>query len=68
MHLNGVNVGNSEKNLDPRGGLPPPRGNIHVYYKNIQRSSLKPHGQSKPNFMSFERQILPKMGKWTVGR
>ena len=45
-------VGNSEKNLDPRVGLPPPRGNIHVYYKNIQRSSsLKPLGQSKPNFI-----------------
>ena len=49
---NGLKVGNSEKNLDPRGGLPPPWGNIHVYYKNIQRSSsLKPHGQSKPNFI-----------------
>ena len=32
--------------------LPPPRGNIHVYYKNIQRSSsLKPLGQSKINFI-----------------
>ena len=33
-------------------GLSPPWGNIHVYYKNIQRSSsLKPLGQSKPNFI-----------------
>ena len=32
--------------------LPPPRGNIHVYYSDIQRSSsLKLLGQSKPNFM-----------------
>ena len=32
--------------------MPPPRGNIHVYYHNIQTSSpLKPLGQSKPNFM-----------------
>ena len=33
-------------------GLPPPRGNIHVYYHNIQRSSsLKALGQSKPKFI-----------------
>ena len=31
--------------------LPPPRGNMHVYYSDIQRSSLKLLGQSKPNFM-----------------
>ena len=49
---NGLKVGNSEKKLDPGVGLSPPRGNIHVYYKNIQRSSsLKPLGQSKPNFI-----------------
>ena len=48
---NGLKVGNSEKNWTPGVGLPPPRGNIHVYYKSIQRSSsLKPLGQSKPNF------------------
>ena len=35
---------------DPRAGLPSP-GNIHVYYHNIQRSSLKPYGQSKTNIM-----------------
>ena len=41
-----------EKKLTPGAGLPPPRGNIHVYYHNIQRSSsLKPFGQSKPNVM-----------------
>ena len=33
------------------------RGNIHVYYHNIQRSSLKPFGQSKPNVMwSIQRK------------
>ena len=31
--------------------MPPPRGNIHVYYHNIQISSLKPLCQFKPNFM-----------------
>ena len=32
--------------------LPMPLGYIHVYDNNIQTSSsLKPHGQSKPNFM-----------------
>ena len=31
--------------------MPPPRGNIHVYFHNIQTSSpLKPLGQTKPNF------------------
>ena len=30
---------------------PCPRGYIHVYDHNIQTSSLKPLGQSKPNFM-----------------
>ena len=34
----------------PGVGLPTPRGNIQVYYNNIQRS-LKPLGQSKPNFI-----------------
>ena len=49
---NGLKVGNSEKIWTPGVGLPPSRGNIHVYYKNIQRSSsLKPLGQSKPNFI-----------------
>ena len=32
--------------------MPIPRGNIHVYYHNIQTSSpLRPLGQLKPNFM-----------------
>ena len=49
---NGLKVGNSEKIWTPGVGLPPLQGNIHVYYKNIQRSSsLKPLGQSKPNFI-----------------
>ena len=33
------------------GCLSPPLGYIHVYDHNIQTSSLKPLGQSKPNFM-----------------
>ena len=50
---NGLKVGNSEKNWTPGVGLPPPRGNILVYYNNIQRSSsLKPLGQLKPNFIA----------------
>ena len=50
---NGLKAGNSEKNWTPGVGLPPPRGNILVYYNNIQRSSsLKPLGQSKPNFIA----------------
>ena len=49
---NGLKVGNFEKNWTLGVSLPPPWGNIHVYYKNIQRSSsLKPLGQSKPNFI-----------------
>ena len=35
--------------LKKKKGLPSPRGNMHVYYHNIQRSSLKPFDQSKPN-------------------
>ena len=31
--------------------LPLSRGYIHVYDYDIQTSSLKPFGQSKPNFM-----------------
>ena len=44
--VNGLKIYDS-KNLWTLGaGLPPPRGNIHVYYQNIQRpSSLKPLGQ-----------------------
>ena len=40
--------------LGPEGCLPLPRGyiHVHVYDHNIQTSSsLKPLGQSKPNFM-----------------
>ena len=36
----------------PQGAcLPPPLGYMHIYDHNIQTSSLKPLGQSKPNFM-----------------
>ena len=42
----------SENIWTPGVCLSPTRGNIHVYYSDIQRSSsLKPLGQSKPNFM-----------------
>ena len=34
---NGLKVGNSEKNRTPGVGLPPPRGNIHVYYKKYSK-------------------------------
>ena len=48
----GLNINDSEKNWTPGAHMPPPRGNIHVYYHNIQTSSpLKPVGQSKSNFM-----------------
>ena len=40
-----------ENILGPEGCLPLPRGYIHVYDHNIQTSSLKPLGQSKPNFL-----------------
>ena len=34
------------------GGLPLPRGCIHVYFHNTETSSpLKPLGQSKPKFI-----------------
>ena len=47
---NGLKVGNSEKKNWTLGvGLPPPWGNIHVYCQ--RSSSLKPLGQSKPNFI-----------------
>ena len=40
------------KTNDTGGCLPMPPGYIHVYYHYFQTpSSLKPHGQSKPNFM-----------------
>ena len=67
MHLNGENCQNvtlwkwangqkiydSEK-MYPRGRSAPTRGNIHVYYHNIQRSSsLKPFGQSQTSCEAF---------------
>ena len=40
------------ENICPQGDcLPMPGGCIHVYDHNIQKSSLKPLGQSKTNFM-----------------
>ena len=48
--VNGLKIYDSEKFWTLGAGLSPPRGNIHVYYQNIQRPpSLKPLGQSKPN-------------------
>ena len=47
-----LNINDSEKNWTPGAHIPPPLGNLHVHYHNIQTSSpLKPLGQSKPNFM-----------------
>ena len=43
----------------PGAGLPPPRGNIHVYHHNIQISSLKLLGQSNTN---LKRGIYRKEG------
>ena len=50
---NGLKVGNSEKKkMDPRGGSAPTLGQYTCILKNIQRSSsLKPLGQTKPNFI-----------------
>ena len=49
---NGLKIDDSEKKWTPGVCLPPPQGNIHVYYSDNQRSSsLKPLGQSKPNFI-----------------
>ena len=49
---NGLKIYDSENKCTPGAGLPSPRGNIHVYYHNIQKSSfLIPLGESKPNFV-----------------
>ena len=40
-----------KKKMSSGGCLLLPWGYIHVYDHNIQTSSLKPLGQSKPNFM-----------------
>ena len=39
------------KNKCPQGVVCPCPGAIYIYDHNIQASSLKPLGQSKPNFM-----------------
>ena len=44
------------KKFGPQGSVCPHPGAIYMYYSDIQRSSLKPLGQSKPNFM---KSILP---------
>ena len=50
---NGLKIDDSENIWTPGVCLPPPRGNIHVYYSDIQRSSfLKLFGQSKPNCLA----------------
>ena len=55
---NGQNIYVYENILAPVGCLPLPWGYIHVYDCNIQTSStLKPLGQSKPDFI---RSILEK--------
>ena len=57
----GQNIYLSEKNLSQGGCLPQPRGYIHVYDHNIQiSSSLKPLGQSKPNFI----WSIVRKGQW----
>ena len=50
---NGQKIYVYENILGPQGCLPLPWGyiHVHVYDHNIQTSSLKPFGQSKPNFM-----------------
>ena len=46
------------------GCLPPPLGYIHVYGQNIQTSSsLKPHGQSKLNFIWIGNESLYKWSR-----
>ena len=48
--------------LGPEGCLPLPLGYIHVYDHNIQTSSsLKPLGQSKPNFLG---RVNVSLYKW----
>ena len=43
--------------------LTPARGYINVYDHNVQKSSsLKPLGQSKPNFKKRERRFIYKKG------
>ena len=56
-----------EKILAPGGCLPLSRGYIHVYFHNIETSSsLKPLGQSKPNFMwSIVRKREKSLYKWS---
>ena len=39
-------------------GLPLPRAIIHVFNHNIQRSSLKPLGQSKSNFIGRGTNVI----------
>ena len=57
---NGLKIWDSEKIWTPGVDLPPPRGNIHVYYNNIQRSSSLI--SSRPIKAKFYRKYL-----WEVG-
>ena len=64
---NGLKIYDSENKWTPGAGLPPPWGNVHVYYHNIQRhSSLKPLGQSKPNFGAFLGRENERLNKWSM--
>ena len=50
-NLLGMKIYAYDNILGPGGCLPLPQGYIHVYDQNIRTASLKPLGQSKPNFM-----------------
>ena len=50
---NRLKICESEKKGSQGLFCPHPGVGIHVYYNNIQRSSLKPLGQSKPNEASI---------------
>ena len=54
------------KKRTPGAGLPPPRGNIQVYYHNNQRSfSLKLLGQSKSNVLLSILRENERLYKWS---
>ena len=63
---NGLKIDDSEKNWTPGVCLPPPRGNIHVYYSDIQgSSSLKPlANQSKTLCGAFLGRVNESLNKW----
>ena len=55
------------KKFGPQGSVCPHPGAIHVYYSDIQRSSLlKPLGQSKPNLCgAFLGRVNESLYKWS---